>query len=103
MINIHIMGTPFLTSAIKRLGLLFAIPAILIISCNKGGQNQTLPPQEIPVIEVIQMDVPIYREFVGQLFGAQDIPVRARVEGFLEGGRVQKAACSDDRLKHRGR
>ncbi len=43
-----------------------------------------LPPQEIPVIEIIQMDVPIYREFVGQLFGAQDIPVRARFEGFLE-------------------
>jgi len=92
MINIHIMGTPFLTSAIKRLGLLFAIPAILIISCNKGGQNQTLPPQEIPVIEVIQMDVPIYREFVGQLFGAQDIPVRARVEGFLEGIHFQEGS-----------
>ncbi len=86
------MGTPFLTSAIKRLGLLFAIPAILIISCNKGGQNQTLPPQEIPVIEVIQMDVPIYREFVGQLFGAQDIPVRARVEGFLEGIHFQEGS-----------
>jgi len=86
------MGTPFLTSAIKRLGLLFAIPAILIISCNKGGQNQTLPPQEIPVIEVIQMDIPIYREFVGQLFGAQDIPVRARVEGFLEGIHFQEGS-----------
>jgi hypothetical protein len=39
IINIHIMGTPFLASAIKRLGLLFALPAILIISCNKGGQK----------------------------------------------------------------
>jgi membrane fusion protein (multidrug efflux system) len=86
------MKTSFISSVMKRLILLLAIPAILIISCNKGGQNQTLPPQEIPVIEVIQMDVPIYREFVGQLFGAQDIPIRARVEGFLEGIHFQEGS-----------
>ncbi len=38
------------------------------------------------------MDVQIYREFVGQLFGAQDIPVRARVEGFLEGIHFQEGS-----------
>ncbi len=38
------------------------------------------------------MDVPIYREFVGQLFGAQDIPIRARVEGFLEGIHFQEGS-----------
>jgi membrane fusion protein (multidrug efflux system) len=77
----------------RLLGLLLAVPAILIIiSCNKVGQNQVLSPQEIPVIEVIQRDVPIYREFVGQLFGAQDIPVRVRVEGFLEGIHFQEGS-----------
>lgn len=43
-----------------------------------------LPP-EIQVVEVIQKDVPIYNEFVGQAYGLYDIPIRARVEGFLEG------------------
>ena len=33
----------------------------------------------------MQKDVPIYSEFVGQVFGLYDIPIRARVEGFLEG------------------
>ena len=30
------------------------------------------------------MDLPIYRNFVGSIFGYKDIPIRARVEGFLE-------------------
>lgn len=45
-----------------------------------------IPPiPEIPVVEVLQKDVPVYREFVGEVFGEKDIPIRARVEGFLEG------------------
>lgn len=64
-------------------------------SCNKKGSQSPGPP-EIPVVEVIQTDVPIYREFVGQAYGLVDIPIRARVEGFLEevafqeGTRVRK-------------
>jgi membrane fusion protein (multidrug efflux system) len=30
-------------------------------------------------------DVPIFQEFVGQIYGFKDIAIRARVEGFLEG------------------
>jgi membrane fusion protein (multidrug efflux system) len=44
-----------------------------------------MTPPEISVVEVIQKDVPIYKEFVGQVYGHKDIPIRARVEGFLEG------------------
>ncbi len=42
------------------------------------------------------MTVPIFEEFVGQIYGEKDIPIRARVEGFLEeihfeeGSRVKK-------------
>ncbi|MCD4697683.1 MAG: efflux RND transporter periplasmic adaptor subunit, partial [Bacteroidales bacterium] len=58
--------------------------AISILSC-KSPEQKEMPPPEIPVIEVIQKDIPIYREFVGQVYGEKDIPIRARVEGFLEG------------------
>lgn len=64
-------------------------------SCSENGKLNVAPP-EIQVIEVISRDVPIYREFVGQTYGLQDIPIRARVEGFLEeiafeeGTRVRK-------------
>ncbi len=56
---------------------------IILASCKEKNENKLAPP-EIEVVEVIQQDVPLYREFVGQAFGLQDIPIRARVEGFLE-------------------
>jgi membrane fusion protein (multidrug efflux system) len=68
----------------------FLIPAIVLgsvifmSSCSEESR-QSAPPPEIQVINVIQKDVPITRDFVGQVYGFQDIPIRARVEGFLEG------------------
>ncbi|MEA1897702.1 MAG: efflux RND transporter periplasmic adaptor subunit [Bacteroidota bacterium] len=53
-------------------------------SCKEKAQQQ-IPSPEITVVEVIQKDVPVYRQFVGQVYGLKDIPIRARVEGFLEG------------------
>lgn len=41
--------------------------------------------QQINVVEVIQKDVQLYRDFVGEIYGEKDIPIRARVEGVLEG------------------
>lgn len=57
---------------------------ICLISC-KSKQPGQLPIQSIPVVEILQQDVPLYDEFVGQTFGIADIAIRARVEGFLEG------------------
>ena len=57
---------------------------LLFSSCSDSKQaSQTIP--EIPVVKVLQRDIPIHQEFVGQVFGEKDIPIRARVEGFLEG------------------
>ena len=55
-----------------------------------------IPPQKIKVYKVTTKTVPIYEEFVGQVFGEKDIPIRARVEGFLdeihflEGSNIEK-------------
>jgi len=58
----------------------------MLFSCkNDGGATKAAPPLKIPVIEVFQQDVPVYSEFIGQTYGRQDIPIRARVDGFLEG------------------
>jgi membrane fusion protein (multidrug efflux system) len=42
------------------------------------------PPPEVYVAEVVQRDVPIEMELVGQTRGAQDVEIRARVEGYLD-------------------
>jgi membrane fusion protein (multidrug efflux system) len=56
----------------------------LVIGCNDEKKAAQMPPQKIPVVKVMQQDVPIYNEMVGQVYGLKDIPIRARVDGFLE-------------------
>jgi membrane fusion protein (multidrug efflux system) len=57
---------------------------LLFISC-KENSAKTAPIPEIQVIKAIKRDVPLKRDFVGQIYGFQDIPIRARAEGYLEG------------------
>jgi len=63
--------------------LFIIISSIFWASCG-SEEPAVIPPQEITVVEVIQKDVPINREFIGEVYGEKDIPIRARVEGFLE-------------------
>ena len=63
--------------------ILMLISLTFFASCKE--KIEELPPPEIQVINVIKKDVPLSRDFVGQIYGFQDIPIRARVEGYLEG------------------
>lgn len=57
---------------------------VFLASCkDKGPQAKPVP--DINVVKVLVQDVPLQREFVGQIYGFQDIPIRARVEGYLDG------------------
>jgi len=50
-----------------------------------GPKEQAAPPApEVYVADVVQKDVPVYMELVGQTKGSQDVEIRARVEGYLE-------------------
>lgn len=42
------------------------------------------PPPQIDVVEVLKRSTDITQDYVGQTLGSTDIPIRARVEGFLE-------------------
>ena len=64
--------------------ILLILPFIIFLSCKKEEVKKQLPPQKTKVFEIKAQDVPIYKEFVGQVYGEKDIPIRARVEGFLE-------------------
>jgi membrane fusion protein (multidrug efflux system) len=64
--------------------LLLTVLLLNLWACDKK-QSKVVAPPDIQVMNVIQQDVPIYKEFVGQVYGLQDIPIRARVEGYLEG------------------
>lgn len=61
------------------------LTAILLFFSCKDKQAQQAPPPDINVVEVIQKEIPIYKEYVGQTYGYKDIPIRARVDGYLTG------------------
>ena len=61
-----------------------ALGAGLMPGCSKPAAT-VAPPIEVPVVQVIQRDTPITAERVGQIYGAEDIEIRARVAGFLQG------------------
>tara|TARA_B100000809_G_scaffold35204_1_gene30946 strand:+ start:2796 stop:3968 length:1173 start_codon:yes stop_codon:yes gene_type:complete len=73
----------------------FVFSALFLASCKEKQEVKTTI-QKLQVFEVKPQTVPVYKEFVGQIYGKSDIPIRARVEGFLdkihfkEGGRVEK-------------
>ena len=60
----------------------FGLLAIATASCGKTEAPAGAPP-EVYVADVVQKDVPIYTELVGQTRGSQDVEIRARVEGYL--------------------
>lgn len=71
----------------KNIITFFFFIALAITSLSgcakKEVVNQT--PPEVKFITAIQKDVPVKQEWVGQTFGAEDIEIRSRVEGFITG------------------
>jgi membrane fusion protein (multidrug efflux system) len=64
--------------------ILIPVFTLLITGC-KEKSAAALPPPNVQVVEVIQQDIPVIEEFVGQTYGLYDIALQARVDGFLEG------------------
>src|SRR4051794_41046675 len=60
-----------------------AMTAALSAACEKPVAVAP-PPPEVYVSAVVQQDVPVYLDLVGQTQGFQDVDIRARVEGFLD-------------------
>jgi membrane fusion protein (multidrug efflux system) len=65
-----------------KLLALWLIMSTVLTSCKE--EQKQIPPQQVSVVNVQQKDVPVFHDFVGQTYGIFDIPIRARVQGFLE-------------------
>ena len=73
------------TISISTKTILLSLLVMMFITSCKEEQKAVIPPTKVTVVSVMQKDVPIYHEYVGQTYGIYDIPIRARVQGFLEG------------------
>lgn len=71
------------TNHLLRALVLFFVSVFIFSSCTE--EKKQTPPTQVTVVPVLQQDVPITHEFIGQTYGLYDIPIRARVQGFLEG------------------
>ena len=72
-------------SNMRRAMLAAGVVAIVSsVACEKAAPPPPPPPPEVYTTAVLQKDVPVYLELVGQAEGYQDVDIRARVEGFLE-------------------
>jgi len=83
----------FNTIFYKKMSFFVAISLMVFtVACNKKAQQAPSAPQEIPVVAVKGYKVPIYKDFTGQTYGYKDIPIRARVDGFLTGLHFQEGS-----------
>ena len=68
--------------------------ALVFLGCfscaPKEESEQAPPPPKVSVYETVASEVPLYQEFVGQVYGFKDIGISARVEGYLEGIHFQE-------------
>jgi len=62
----------------------FAFLIMVGTGCAKK-QAVVMPPAKVTVIKAIQKDIPLYEEYVAQVFGLSDVEVRSRVEGWITG------------------
>ena len=70
----------------KLLSISLAAVALALVGCNqqKAPSPTALNPPQVVVATVEQRDVPIMREWIGQLDGSQNVDIRARVQGYIQ-------------------
>src|SRR5215471_21127374 len=55
---------------------------VLLVQNHASGTTAAAVP-EVEVVQVIQKDIPVYREWIGTLDGLNNADVRAEVAGYL--------------------
>ncbi len=79
-----------------KLQALILLVGLALTACSKKTETVALPPVKVNVVTAIQNDVPLYEDFVAQVYGESDVEIRSRVEGwitsvnFKEGSAVKK-------------
>lgn len=72
------------TTLLKCANLFIIMALSSCLACSSQKKNSQ-SPNNIKVIEVMQEDIVENVDFVGEVHGCQDISIRARVVGYLEG------------------
>src|ERR671912_962360 len=77
---------------------IFLLSVLLITGCSSKKEQVVAPPVKVNVVKAVVNDVPLYEDFVAQVYGQSDVDIRTRVEGwvtsvnFKEGSAIKKGA-----------
>ncbi|MBX2963914.1 MAG: efflux RND transporter periplasmic adaptor subunit [Cyclobacteriaceae bacterium] len=74
----------------QKLLFISALGVLLLNQRCSSPESQPTQLQQLSVVKVLQQDVPLEKDFVGQVYGQSDITIRARVDGFLQGIHFQE-------------
>jgi len=58
--------------------------SFLLLSCNTEETAPQSSPPKVQVVSLNQQEVTLEKDFVGQVYGYNDVPIRTRVAGVLE-------------------
>src|SRR5580704_586320 len=78
-------------------GLIAGFLIIFIGSCKEEGKKSDVSP-EVSVVTAGKENIPVFSEYVGQVYGLTDVNIEPRVQGwitgihFTEGSLVQKGS-----------
>ena len=97
-LTIALRRLPRATRNPSRLKLALFAPVLLLVSsgCQSKGAVPAGDPPEVQVVDVVQKDVPIYKEWVATLDGFVNAQIQPQVTGYLikqnykDGSFVQK-------------
>lgn len=62
----------------------YILTCLLLWACNNEETANEAPAPKVQVISLQQQEITLEKDFVGQVYGYNDIPIRTRVEGVLE-------------------
>ncbi|MEX6689492.1 efflux RND transporter periplasmic adaptor subunit [Danxiaibacter flavus] len=91
--------------------ILFIFTGYALLSCKGKNTETTQVVPEVKVVVAGQKTIPVFTEYVGQVYGQSDVEIRPRAEGwikslnFKEGSHVQRGqllyVIQDDELRDR--
>ncbi|WNJ20289.1 efflux RND transporter periplasmic adaptor subunit [Pontibacter sp. G13] len=72
---------------------LLGLGVLMTAGCSQTPKGPPqMPPPNISFVEVDKKQVPLVKEFVGQLYGYRDVPIRTRVEGYVQSLHFQEGS-----------
>src|SRR5262245_18888141 len=81
--SLPVQESPRARIRLTSLAVVALLIAVLVAGCREKEEAKAPPPMDVLVTEVVQKDVPVYREWIGTIQGYINAQIRPQVKGYL--------------------